>query len=117
MDTLKEILILIVPTISGGIGGFFFGRGKYKAEVEGIRAHNDTEMINNAKSIIEIYKKELDEIQERNHQKFLDFTKLSDQKIELLQQEININKRIITSLKKENTGLRKRVRELEKSAK
>ncbi len=108
-----DYLMPIISGIFGGLGGFFFGRGKYKAEVRGIEASNDTEIISNAISIINLYKQELNELQARNDTKFNELNNMYNDKIELLREEIKLHKRTISFLKRENASLRKKIKGLE----
>lgn len=58
LELLKEPILLLFTTIITGLGGWFFGRKKAKAEVEGSQ-------IENAEKLLEYYRKLADDLGQR----------------------------------------------------
>jgi hypothetical protein len=98
-----EVFISAVLT---GIAGFLFGRKKMKAEVEGLDADNEGKDIENTDKLVKLYKETLDDLGDRYETKFKEFAELSDKKVDLLQEQIDFQKRINEQLKAENNLLK-----------
>lgn len=97
--------------VASGLAGFIFGRKKQNAEVETIEVNNDTIQISNADKIVAMYQRTLDDLQTRYEAKFREITGLYEEKIKLMQDEINSLKRTVKLLKEENQMLRQRLKE------
>ena len=94
-----------------GFAGFIFGRKKQNAEVESIEVNNDSVEIANVTKIAEVYKNTLDDLGLRYEKKFNEIISLYEQKVQLLHDEINLQKRIIEHLKEENKMLHKKLKD------
>ncbi|MGH1516923.1 hypothetical protein [Chryseobacterium sp. JK1] len=53
----------------------------------------------------------MDDLKPRYEEKFKEFSELTDRKVKLLEDEINLHKRINAQLKEENTMLRKKIKD------
>jgi len=111
MNNLMPILSLFFGT--GGFIAWFFERRKRKAQAISIETQNESQEIANDKSLIALYKEALDDLNGRYERKFKEITDMYERKIKLLEDEINLHKRIIANLRKENSDLRGRIKELE----
>lgn len=100
-----------VGAILAGLAGFAFGRKKLNAEVAGMDADNEGKEIENADKLVKLYKDALDDLGNRYELKFKEFSDLSERKVKLLEDEINLHKRINAQLKEENTMLRKKLKD------
>ena len=94
-----------------GLAGFIFGRKKQNAETESIEVNNDSVEIANVAKIAEVYKNTLDDLGLRYEKKFNEIISLYEQKVKLLHDEINLQKRIIEHLKEENKMLHKKLKD------
>ncbi|MDR6919364.1 MULTISPECIES: LPXTG cell wall anchor domain-containing protein [Chryseobacterium] len=112
---MKEILTEHLSTFLGllatGLAGFVFGKKKMNAEVAGMDADNEGKEIENADKLVKLYKDALDDLAGRYEVKFKEFSNLAERKIKLLEEEINIQKRINDQLKTENAKLRSKLKE------
>ncbi|MDR2238153.1 MAG: LPXTG cell wall anchor domain-containing protein [Chryseobacterium sp.] len=112
---MKEILTQHLSTFLGlmatGLAGFVFGKKKMNAEVAGMDADNEGKEIENADKLVKLYKDALDDLAGRYEVKFKEFSNLAERKIKLLEEEINIQKRINDQLKTENSKLRAKLKE------
>lgn len=112
---MKQILIEHFGTFIGailtGLAGFIFGRRKQNAETETIEAENTGKEIDNADKLVKLYKEAIDDLGGRYETKFKEITELYENKVKLLQDEINLHKRIIAQLKEENTMLRNKLKD------
>lgn len=109
---MKEFLMEhIAPHISAFVGailsavvGFLFGRKKQKAEVESLD-------IDNTDKLVKTYRESLDDLTARYEKKFQEIIGLYEQKVQLLNDEISLHKRINEHLKEENELLRKKLKD------
>ncbi len=112
---MKQILIEHFGTFIGailtGLAGFIFGRRKQNAETETIEAENTGKEIDNADKLVKLYKDALDDLGNRYEAKFKEFSDLAERKVKLLEDEINLHKRINAQLKEENTMLRNKLKD------
>ena len=116
---MKDIFLeYILPHIAefaslvlSGFAGFIFGRKKQNAETESIEVNNDSVEIANVAKIAEVYKNTLDDLGLRYEKKFNEIISLYEQKVKLLHDEINLQKRIIEHLKEENKTLHKKLKD------
>jgi len=112
---MKDLLIEHFGAILGALGtalvGFLFGKGRLKAEVAGMDADNEGKEIENADKLVKLYKEAIDDLGNRYEVKFKEVTAMYDSKVKLLEDEINLHKRIIAQLKEENTMLRKKIKD------
>jgi hypothetical protein len=111
MDNLIGILGFLFG--SGGIVLWFLERKKYNEVVAGLKAENESKELDNNTKLINLYKESLDDLGARYEAKFKDVTDAYDRKMKLLEEEINLRERIITSLKRENRDLKTRIKVLE----
>lgn len=100
-----------IGAILAGVAGFAFGRKKMQAEVDGLSADNEGKEIENADKLVKLYKDALDDLGTRYEAKFKEFSDLAERKVKLLEDEINLHKRINAQLKEENTMLRQKIRD------
>lgn len=114
-----EYITSIISLLLGGTGavGWFLERQRRKEEVAGLKTDNEGKKIDNEVHAVDLYKSMLDDLSARYEQKYTDIVAMYDQKVKILNEEIKMHKRLVASLKKENTDLRRRVRELEKQVK
>lgn len=112
---MKQILFENFGTFIGailtGTAGYLFGKKKMQAEVDGLSADNEGKEIENADKLVKLYKEAIDDLGGRYETKFAEVTGMYESKVKLLQDEINLHKRIIAQLKEENTMLRKKIKE------
>jgi hypothetical protein len=112
---MKEILFEHFGTFIGavltGVAGFLFGKKKMQAEVDGLSADNEGKEIENADKLVKLYKDAIDDLGSRYEVKFKEVTGMYENKIKLLEDEINLHKRIIAQLKEENTMLRTKIKD------
>lgn len=85
-ETWMSVVSLIITTLTGGFGGWFFGRRKYNAEVKGSE-------INNFNSTIDAYKKLYDD-REKVYQSTID--SLNKRVDELTEENKELRKQIMT---------------------
>lgn len=104
-----------VGAILTGIAGFLFGKKKLQAEIDGMSADNEGKDIENTEKLVKIYKETIDDLGSRYESKFKEVTEIYESKIKLLNDEINLHKRIIVQLKEENIMLRKKLKDAENS--
>jgi NifU-like protein involved in Fe-S cluster formation len=79
--------------------------------METIEAENTGKEIDNADKLVKLYKEAIDDLGGRYETKFKEITELYENKVKLLQDEINLHKRIIAQLKEENTMLRNKLKD------
>jgi predicted RNase H-like nuclease (RuvC/YqgF family) len=110
---LIENIMSIIATLLGGTGlaGWFFERRKRIAEANGMEAENESKEIDNGSKVVELYRSALDDLGVRYEKKFAEVVDLYERKIKVLEDEIRLHKRIISNLKKENSELRKQLKE------
>jgi len=113
---LSEHLISLLGFLfgSGGILLWFLEKQKYNETIAGMKAENENKEIDNDGKIISLYQKSLDDLHSRYEIKFKDLVDTYDRKIKLLNEENELQGRIITSLKRENQDLKNRIKELER---
>ncbi|WP_312398784.1 hypothetical protein [Chryseobacterium sp.] len=111
IELFKEHIGTFLSLIVTGSAGWFFGRRKIDAEVEGIDADNEGKKLENDDKLVNLYKDALDDLGNRYEAKFKEFSEISERKIRLLEEEINIQKRINEQLKAENTLLKEKLKE------
>lgn len=97
--------------VATGTAGFLFGRKKINAEVAGMDADNEGKEIENADKLLSLYKITIDDLGSRYELKFKEVTIMYEMKVKLLEDEINLHKRIIIQLKEENTMLRNKIKD------
>ncbi|CAA7387098.1 hypothetical protein [Chryseobacterium fistulae] len=111
---MQQILIenfgAFIGAILTGIVGFLFGKKKLQAEVAGMSADNEGKEIENADKLVKLYKEALDDLGNRYEIKFKELSSIYDSKIKLLEDEINLHKRIIAQLKEENIILKQKIK-------
>lgn len=73
--------------------------------------NNDSIEITNVNKVVSVYQKTLDDLEKRYEAKFREITGLYEEKIKLMQDEINSLKRTVKLLKEENQVLRQRFKE------
>ena len=100
-----------LSTILVGFAGYVFGGQKMKAEVKGLDADAEGKEIENSDKIVKLYKDAIDDLGGRYEVKFKEITAMYEMKIKLLEDEINLHKRIIAQIKEENTMLRSKIKE------
>lgn len=111
LNDVSASVVAFLGTIFASTAGYLFGRKKNAQEIFGMQADNEGKEIENADKLVHLYKDALDDLGNRYEKKFHDVTELYDRKIKLLDDEINLHKRIITQLKSENTLLRRKLKE------
>ncbi|AZI53916.1 hypothetical protein EIB75_10560 [Epilithonimonas vandammei] len=102
---------MFFSAILTGVAGFMFGRKKMDAEVTGLNAENEGKEIENADKLVKLYKDAIDDLGSRYEVKFREVTSMYESKVKLLEDEINLHKRINAQLKEENTMLRKKIKD------
>lgn len=106
-----ELLMILFTALGAFLGklvDWIFNKRKFRAEAAGTE-------LNNATKIHEIYAGLMDDLGKRYEEKYQQITRLYEDKIKLLNDEIGFLHRNIKVLKSENTELRRRVKELEKN--
>jgi predicted RNase H-like nuclease (RuvC/YqgF family) len=91
MNFILENLALILTTIFGGgsLTAYIFERRKNKAVTKGVEADVDTKEINNSSIIIAQYKEALEDLPARYELKYQEMAKLWEKKVGMLLEEIN----------------------------
>lgn len=95
---LKDILLIALPAIASGFGGWLFGRKRTKAEIEGIAANTESTQIDNAIKAVEMWRG----IAQDMHKNY-----------EKLKEDVNQLREELKKLHSENNRLRDRLRKLE----
>lgn len=105
---MTTIIIAIITTIfgTGGVLGYYFERRKRMAEAE-------SKEINNGQQVVNLYKNALDDLAIRYEKKFEEISSLYERKIKVLEDEIKVHKRYVSTLKKETADLRRQIKILE----
>lgn len=111
LDNFAGLLAAIVT----GLGGWLFGRKKLNAEANSMEAEAEAKEIDNGSKIVQLYKEAIDDLGTRYENKYKEVVFIYDRKIEILEAEIKLHKQVIANLKKENTELKQRIKELETS--
>jgi hypothetical protein len=113
MNFITENLGIIISSLFGvgGIWGYLFERNKNKAITKGVEADAEAKEIHNGGQIIDRYIAALDDLENRYEKKYLQITALYDSKVKVLEDEIRLHKRMNTALKKENTELKKKLKD------
>jgi len=111
-DNLMSLLGFLFG--GGGILLWFLEKQKYNETIAGMRAENENKELENDSKIISLYKDSLDDLGTRYEAKFKDLVETYDRKIKLMKEENELQERIITGLKRENSDLRNRIKELER---
>ena len=115
MNTIVEHLLPQLAAFAGaiftGVAGYVFGRGKLRAETEGLEAENEGKELENADKLVRLYKDAIDDLGSRYEKKYQEVTALYENKVRLLEDELKMHKRIINQLKSEIAALRKRLKE------
>lgn len=112
---LQEHFLVIFSTLFGGGGilAYLFERKKNRAVTKGVEADASLKEINNSSKIVDLYKDALDDLENRYERKYKELSALYDRKVKLLEDEIRLHKRQNTAIKRENTDLRKKLRDVE----
>ncbi|MFC3158979.1 hypothetical protein SAMN05443633_107143 [Chryseobacterium arachidis] len=110
-ELFKEHIETFLSLIISGLAGWLFGRKKLNAEVQGMDADNEAKKLENDEKLVNLYKDTLDDLGNRYEAKFKEFADISERKIRLLEEEINIQKRINDQLKAENAMLKAKLKE------
>lgn len=112
MNILTDNLALILTSLfgAGGFFAFLFERKKNKAITKGVEADADAKEINNGSKVIDLYKQALDDLENRYEKKYQEITALYERKMKVLEDEIKLHKRVVTMLKKENSELRRQLK-------
>lgn len=107
---LSSIIIAIIGALfgTGGLLHAFLQRRKTKAEA-------DSKVITNGHQVVNLYKDALDDLSVRYEKKYKELEAMYDQKAKLLSEENKIYKRQVSTLKKENLELRKKLKILEEN--
>lgn len=87
VELLRDILNYL-PAVVTGLAGWLVGRGRTKAEVEQIKTQTDTTEIENSKSIVDMYKEAMNDMENRHKLKHDELTVLYEKKIVQMQDEI-----------------------------
>ena len=87
MEHIWAILEYIIPTATGGLFGWIFGRKKYNAEVEGTRVQNFDAAIEAYKKM---YEDMIDDLKTQNGE--------LKEEVESLKQELSENRKQIITL-------------------
>ncbi|AZA84797.1 cell wall anchor protein [Chryseobacterium lactis] len=111
IELFKEHIGTFLSLVVSGSAGWFFGRRKLNAEVEGMDADNEGKKLENDEKLVNLYKEALDDLGNRYESKFKEFSEISERKIKLLEEEINIQKRINEQLRAENAVLKAKLKE------
>lgn len=112
INTLQDWFTLLFGTgFIATVIGWVVERRKRKAETQTILANNETIEITNDDKKFEQYQKILDDLPERYEKRYKEFEEMHNRKIQLLEDEIALHKRVIATLKAENHELRKKIRE------
>jgi predicted RNase H-like nuclease (RuvC/YqgF family) len=121
MNFITDNIVLIVSTIFGGgsLTAYIFERSKNKAITKGVEADVDSKEIANSTKIINQYKDALEDLPARYELKYLEMEKLWEKKVgmlleeirqlessyerktKLLEDEIKLKNKFISSLKRE----------------
>jgi predicted RNase H-like nuclease (RuvC/YqgF family) len=121
MNFIQEHFITILSTIFGGgtFTAYLFERNKNKAVTKGVEADADSKEIDNSSKIITQYKEALEDLPARYELKYQEMSKLWDKKVtmlldeiaqlensyqrktKLLEDEIKLKNKFISSLKRE----------------
>jgi hypothetical protein len=96
---------------AGGFFAFLFERKKNKAVTQGVVADANEKEIDNGGKVVDLYKNALDDLENRYEKKYNEITALFDRKIKVLEDEIKLKNKFISSLKRE---LRERDIEIKK---
>ena len=115
-DLFKEHFGTLIATLITGFGGWFFGRRKSNAEASIVEADYESKEIDNGGKIVSMYKEAIDDLGNRYEKKYQEVAAIYDKKIEILEAEIKLQKQIISGLKKENSELKQRIKELESNS-
>lgn len=100
-----------ISAILVGFAGFVFGKQKLKAEVAGLDADNEGKKIENEDKLVKLYKDAIDDLGSRYEVRFKEVTSMYESKVKLLEDEINLHKRIVAQLKEENSMLRSKIKD------
>lgn len=113
VELIQGNIITIISTLFGGGGviAYLFERRKNKAVTKGVEADANSKEIDNSSKVVDLYKTALNDLENRYEKKYKEITELYERKIKVLQDEIRLHKRYSTSLKRENTELRKRIKD------
>ena len=103
MNTVDIFTALFGMGFIGTAIGWIVERKKRNAETPTIDIENRGKQIQQ-------YKDMLDDLPMRYEKKFKEFEELYNRKIQLLEDEIAVQKRVIASLKAENSELRKKIK-------
>nr|WP_315032469.1 hypothetical protein [uncultured Chryseobacterium sp.] len=110
IELFKENIGTFLSLVVSGSAGWFFGRRKLNAEVEGMDADNEGKKLENDEKLVNLYKEALDDLGNRYEAKFKEFSEISERKIKLLEEEINIQKHINEQLRAENIVLKTKLK-------
>lgn len=116
---IQDNIFQILTTIFGGSFSlaYIFERKKNKAVTKGVEAEVEMKEINNSEKVVDLYKQALDDLENRYEKKYLEISALYERKIKVLESEIKLHKRIITDLKRENSDLRRKLKDAANSTK
>lgn len=99
-------IVLALIGVMGSVFAYLFGRKKTTAEIKVIEEGTKTTKIDNEIKMSEYYKEMLDDLSSRYESKYKEVVALYEDRIKLLKSEIVL-------LRKQNSDLKKRVKELE----
>ncbi|WP_233860989.1 hypothetical protein [Tenacibaculum piscium] len=111
IDNIGQILGYTLG--AGGVGMAILERRKNNAITKSVEADAESKEIGNGQQVVSLYKDALDDLSERYEKKYQEITSLYERKIKVLEDEIRVHKRMLTTLKKENSELRKHIKNLE----
>lgn len=106
-------IITGVTAVIGGVSsiGWLFERKKRNALTNSIESDNEGKNIENQSKSVELYQGILDDLGDRYEKRFLEVEDLYQRKVQVLEDEIKLHKRMINNLKRENAELRKQLKQ------
>ncbi|WP_161531316.1 hypothetical protein [Riemerella anatipestifer] len=91
--------------------GWILERRKRNEETRGIAVANESIEIENERKKVDLYQDMLNDLQARYEAKYKEFEEMHNRKVQLLEDEIKLHKRVIANLKAENTELRNKLKQ------
>jgi chromosome segregation ATPase len=115
---LEQIMLIVAGSISGGLGGWMFGRRQKKAEAQGAELLNVEKIITMYQTALEDQKTANRELKESNDElkkqntEILESLRLISNENKELHNEVKRLQRITEELRKENKGLNIKLNEI-----
>lgn len=100
--------------LSAALGAFLTKLVDWIFNKKSAKEDTRAKVIENEIKLADAYKKQLDDLEQRYENKFVEVVQMYDRKVRMLEDEISLLNRKVKILKTENVELRKRVKELEK---